>query len=166
MIAITDFVQYAEVRAVLGVSEFELSDETLALPIYARALSMRLRGVSGTVGNFSGTLLAMCEEIEISPNVTEAEEDFVDLVKQLSVYVVAEACLPGLSMYAPKSTSDGKATETRFSSEATFKDVAAMVRANLSALLSNVIATVTGSTEPVMPKYIIRVEPDTDRVTE
>lgn len=163
MIDLTEFFEYSEVRAALGVNEYELTDETLGLPVYARGLERLLRSVSGTVGTSTGNLLALYDAL--SQSVDDDELYFVDQIKQLAVYAVAEMCLSGLSLFAPKTTSDGKATETRFSSEATFKDVANNIRAKLSSALAD-INTALGSTAMTGSwSQIVRAEPATDVVT-
>ena len=43
---ITDYAAYDEIRAVLGVSDEELEDATLALPMYEKLLNMELLDIS------------------------------------------------------------------------------------------------------------------------
>ena len=163
MITLTDYTSYAEIRAILGVSIYELADETLALPLFTQVLHTRLRSTAGTFQGTTGSLTALFEELSGVLDPTEAQEDFIILIKQYASYVVAETCLTGLSLFAPKQVADGKSSETRFSSEATFKDVATSIRQELSRL-SGKIAEQLGSTDPIIKK-MERVRPFQDVVT-
>lgn len=163
MILLTDYTSYAEVRAILGVSIYELADETLALPLFTQVLQTRLRSTVGTFAGTTGSLTAMFDELSAVVSPTEAQEDFLVLIKQYASYVVAETCLTGLSLFAPKQVADGKSSETRFSSEATFKDVAVSIRQEL-ARLSGKIAEQLGTVDPVI-KMMERVRPYQDVVT-
>ena len=164
MIELTDFLELSEIRAALGVSEYELSDETLALPMYARGLERILRSTEGTVGAQTGSLLALYDAL--SGSTDEDELYFVDQIKQLAVYAVAESCLTGISLFAAKSTSDGKATETRFSSEATFKDVASNIRAQLATIMNDINIAVGNAAATGAGTLIMRASPSIDVVTD
>lgn len=164
MTAILDYTSYAEVRAVLGVSEYELSDTTLALSMYGRYLGSRLRSTSGTFETYTGTVEEIYEELSDIASPTPAQSNFIDLIKQYALYIVAEACLSGLSLFALKQESDGKATQTRFSAEATFKDVASNIRQQLESCVS-LISESLGVTDLALPMIGV-ITPATDRVAE
>lgn len=146
MLSITRYITYDEVRAALGLSIYELTDDTLDLPMYARTLQLRLRATTGTVSSITGSLIAIYDGLKLKSPLTADEEDFLLLVRQYAVYVVAEACLPGLSLLALKSESDGKTTQTRFSAESTFKEVAMNVRQTLNSLAAQIEQAMGGMT--------------------
>lgn len=163
MISLLEYISYGEVRAALGVSSYELPDDTLALPMYARALQAKLDSITGTVGDRTGTLRFIFEGISLDSSPTDAEEAFSDQVSLFAVYVVAEVCLSGLSLLALKSESDGKAVQTRFSDASTFMEVGKAIRAKLSEIL-DVLIPMTGGVQATQ-SLLSAVKPLTDPVT-
>ena len=161
MIAVTDYTSYAEVRAVIGVDAIELPDSTLALSVFASALQRALRGFSDADGK---TLVAYFDEID-PDTATDDEEYLYYTIKEYATYIVADACCSGLSMFALKSDSDGKATQTRFSSEATFKDVVKNIRQKLASL-TGALDTLVGNETEYGVGGIVRVPPSIDVVTD
>ena len=132
---ITDFMEYSEVRAVLGLSEFELSDDTLDLPMHARQLDRKLRLVTGVYKTQqSANLLYVFNDLLAQPTLTGDEQEFLEMIQQFALYSVAVGILPGLSLTALKASSDGKTTETRFSSEKTFVETQNLVKDELDSL--------------------------------
>jgi hypothetical protein len=80
-----------------------------------------------------------------------------------SAYVVAEEVCNSLSTKIPKVKADGKASLTRFSSEATFKDTVARVRelkASLKYSLENI-----NSTASFVPTLCGIITPEVNVVT-
>lgn len=165
MISLLDYTSYEEVRAALGVSEYELSDDTLSLNLYTQTLQIRLRTMTGTFGATTGSLVAIFDVLSLLPSPTAAQEDMLFLIKQYATYVVAEVCLTGLSLMALKSESDGKTVQTRFSAEATFKDVAANIRQQLNSLSGMLTESLGGDASTSSLPFFSKVEPDIDRVT-
>lgn len=163
MITLTDYTTYAEVRAILGVSIHELPDSILALPNCSRALHTRLYSTTGTFGSITGTLIDIFDDLSAKASLTGAEDNMLALIQQYAAYVVAEACLSGLSLLVMKTESDGEALQTRFSAEATFKDVPKNVRQQMTSLLSQ-IDSVMGSEINVMP-MLAALSPALDVVT-
>ena len=163
MIDLTEYTSYAEVRAVLGVSIYELPDATLALDMFTQRLQTRLRSTTGTFGATTGSLITIFDALSALSSPTADEEDMLFLIRQYALYLVAENCLTGLSLFALKSESDGKTTQTRFSPEATFKDVAAAVRQQLNSLAAQLDETLTGAGFSL--PLLSRAEPAVDRVT-
>lgn len=107
---ITDVTTYDEVRSALGVSQDELTDETLALPFYAAALEAELEEIDED-------LLADYIIVEAIPEGTRttAEARFVKAMTLFAPYAVAVQLTSSLPLFAPKAISDGKATLTRHS---------------------------------------------------
>ena len=163
MINILDYTTYADVRAVLGVSEYEVEDTTLALGTYASALQRALRATSDSSGK---TLYAYFDELDALLSPTEAQDTLLGLIKDFSTYTVAEVCLSGLSLTAMKQESDGKTTAIRFSAESTFLSVSDNIRNKLEEIKNAILGElgVLVSYNPI--SLINRIVPETDPVTE
>lgn len=160
MITITDYTSYAEIRAVIGVDALELPDATLGLQTFATALYRTLLSITNSSGE---TLVALFDAIDPF-DMDMSEEILYYTIKEYATYVVADACCSGLSMFALKSDSDGKATQSRFSSEATFKDVVKNVQQRLASLTGALDQMLGGTTTYSIPG-LTRVSPATDVVT-
>jgi hypothetical protein len=161
MILVTDYTSYAEIRAVIGVDALELPDATLGLQTFATALYRTLLSITNSSGE---TLVALFDAIDPF-DMDISEEILYYTIKEYATYVVADACCSGLSMFALKSDSDGKATQSRFSSEATFKDVVKNVQQRLASLTGALDQMLGGTTTYSIPG-LIRVSPATDVVTD
>ena len=160
MILVTDYTSYAEIRAVIGVDSLELPDATLGLQTFATALYRTLLSITNSSGD---TLVALFDAIDPF-DMDISEEILYYTIKEYATYVVADACCSGLSMFALKSDSDGKATQSRFSSEATFKDVVKNVQQRLASLTGALDQMLGGTTAYAIPG-LTRVSPATDVVT-
>ena len=160
MITVTDYTSYAEIRAVIGVDALELPDATLGLQTFATALYRTLLSITNSSGE---TLVALFDAIN-PLDMDVSEEILYYTIKEYATYVVADACCSGLSMFALKSDSDGKATQSRFSSEATFKDVVKNVQQRLASLTGALDQMLGGATTYSIPG-LTRVSPATDVVT-
>lgn len=108
--ALTTYTTYAEVRAVLGVSDDEIVDDTLALPMYEDMLRMEMDLVNvGVHGKF-------VDVSAIEPaSLTAGEATFLRYFRLFCAYAVAKSLTSALPMFGPKAISDGKANMTRFS---------------------------------------------------
>ena len=160
MITVTDYTSYAEIRAVIGVDALELPDATLGLQTFATALYRTLLSITNSSGE---TLVALFDAIDPF-DMDISEEILYYTIKEYATYVVADACCSGLSMFALKSDSDGKATQSRFSSEATFKDVVKNVQQRLASLTGALDQMLGGTTIYSIPGWT-KVSPATDVVT-
>ena len=160
MITVTDYTSYTEIRAVIGVDALELPDATLGLQTFATALYRTLLSITNSSGE---TLVALFDAIN-PLDMDVSEEILYYTIKEYATYVVADACCSGLSMFALKSDSDGKATQSRFSSEATFKDVAKNIQQRLASLTGALDQMLGGTTTYSIPG-LTRVSPATDVVT-
>lgn len=160
MITVTDYTSYAEIRAVIGVDALELPDATLGLQTFATALYRTLLSITNSSGE---TLVALFDAIN-PLDMDVSEEILYYTIKEYATYVVADACCSGLSMFALKSDSDGKAAQSRFSSEATFKDVVKNVQQRLASLTGALDQMLGGTTIYSIPG-LTRVSPATDVVT-
>jgi hypothetical protein len=106
MPALVDFTSYDEIRAVLGVSNKEIEDETLGLPLYVLNLQFDLSDVSATL---ESTYLALVAQ----PSRTDAEQRVVNVTSVFSAYATAKTLLAGAPLFAPKTITDGKAEHER-----------------------------------------------------
>ena len=107
MADLTDFTTYDTVRAVLGVSDEDLEDTTLALPLYYQHLSLDLDSIASTAKGIYETIL-------LNPTPTPLEEKYKDVMQLFSAYATAKNLLGSLALFAPKSISDGRASLDRF----------------------------------------------------
>lgn len=160
MITVTDYTSYDEIRTVLGVDSIELTDSTLELQIFATALFRKLLSVTSADEN---TLVSLYSSIDPF-NMTEGEEILYYTIKEFATYVVAEVCCQSISMFALKSDSDGKASQSRFSSEATFKDVVKNIRIRLAGLTGELDILLGGTAVSTVPG-LTAVTPSIDLVT-
>ena len=166
MLSLYQYVTYEEIRGVLGVSEYELTNDTLDLPMYARTLQLRLTATTGTFDGTTGSLLDIYTALlAVTPPLSISQENMKALIQQYAVYVVAEACLSGLSLLALKSETDGKTSQSRFSAEATFRDVAMNIRQMLNSLAGQIEQALTGTSATAALPLLNRVAPATDVVT-
>ena len=161
MILVTDYTSYAEIRAVIGVDALELPDATLGLQTFATALYRTLLSITNSSGD---TLVALFDAIDPF-DMDISEEILYYTIKEYATYVVADACCSGLSMFALKSDSDGKATQSRFASEATFKDVVKNIQQRLASLTGTLDQMLGGTVAYAIPG-LTRVSPATDVVTD
>ena len=162
MITVTDYTTYADVRAVLGIDDLELSDVTLGLATYASVLQRTLRGTEDPSGK---SLYTYYDELDAKVELTDDEDTLFYLIKEFCTYTVAVACLPGLSLLVKKTESDGKATATRFSAESTFKDVAENVTQKWTDLKNEILSSIGAMVIYNSITPLTRVAPATDVVT-
>ncbi|WP_454735371.1 hypothetical protein [Cupriavidus necator] len=134
---LTDFCQYSEVRAILGVGTADIEDETLALPLYLRLLTLALSELGTALPADYVTTAA-------KPSKTADESRFVDLVQVFSGYLVARELLPALPQFAVKRFVQGKSDMERpqFDPEATKKAILDAI-GRLSAAVSAAYALLT-----------------------
>jgi hypothetical protein len=156
-----------EVRAAIGVTEKELSDDTLDLDIYSKNLVMELDGIGDNDGALV-TAFAVVDAIADTDR-TALQRRFFDAVTLFAPYVVALQLETSAPLFAPKAITDGKAALTRHS-ESPFKDAfdrckqyAERFRQSLEQRWA---AYNTTSTEaPAAPTLFAVSTPSTDPVT-
>lgn len=117
--SLTDYTSYNEVRAVLGVSDEELEDATLALPIYAQQLEIELESVYVSLPSMYDAIKAI-----VPPATkTSKEQKLFDIVQVFSAYATGKILLVSAPRFAPKRISDGRAEVERVSDPfATLRD--------------------------------------------
>lgn len=115
---LTAYTTYHDIRAALGVSEDELSDEVLSLQLYEDQLFDSLDEISLTLRDLFASISA-------EPTPTAEQTRFLSYVRLFSTYSVAKVLTTSLPLFGPKSIEDGKAKLTRFDSP--YKDTVAAV---------------------------------------
>ena len=162
---ITDYASAEDVRAVLGVSDYELSDVTLALTVYSSNLDNALAGISGTLApdTEERDLAAQYTYLVAVTSPTAAQTKMLNTITLFAIYVVAAQASGAISMYAPKTQADGKSNLTRFSSDATFRDVVASVHGKISSIAADIYELFGVSPDAI--DYLIAVTPAEDLVT-
>ena len=135
------FTSYPEVRAVLGVSDEELEDITLALPMYSLKLQMELEEVY--VGLYD--LYITTRDL---PVVSPAEQKLLNVVQVFSAYAVSKSLLASSTLFAPQKITDGRAGMERFDATENLRDE---IEQTLVALKARILAVlgVLGLVVPV-----------------
>lgn len=110
--ALADYTSFHEVRAALGVSDEELSDATLSLPMYEVSLLAEMREISATFRSQYATA-----HLKVPADRSEEETWFIQTARLFSTYSVARHLLSTLPLFSPKEISDGKAHQTRYSTD-------------------------------------------------
>lgn len=107
--ALTQYCDYDEIRAALGVNDEELADTVLALPIYEIGLARELKKVSASLPAAFSAALNSSEATR--PATTQ---DLINAVRVFAAYTVAKQVGVSLATFVPKEVGDGKAVLQRF----------------------------------------------------
>ena len=120
---LADLTTCDEVRAVLGVSDDEIEDRTILLPVYEYNLEAELRGVSAT-------LISHCADVRAKPEAerTDNEKWLLKMAAIFATYAVAKNLTTSLPMFSPKEVSDSKASMARFSQNPYADTIAAILK--------------------------------------
>lgn len=173
MSLLTYVASYDEVRALLGVSDDELPDSTLALRVFYRSLEEGFNEVDETVSEATGTLLAQFKTVSAIAHAarTAVQQRFFDNVQSYSSYHVASDLADSLPQFSPKTISDGKAMVQRHS-DSPYKltiDGVRLGKARALARLKRAYAVQLGDTAPssvASPVSVLLISnPDNDPVT-
>lgn len=160
---LTDFTTYDEIRAVLGVSDEEIENATLALPMYANELELVLSDIDETAITEYETIAAIAEGSR-----TTVQQRYYNVVRLFSSFVIAKTLLSSLPMFGFKSVGDGKADTERFDK---WEDVKAGVETgytNMLARLKSLLQQLDPGFAPVAPvvrNFITSVGITSDPVT-
>lgn len=108
---LTDYLTTQEVREAIGIEDDELSDTSLALPMYETELGIALSlvGTTGTLQQDYATIAAKDPTVR-----TATESALYSQTRLYAVYTTGLAVLPSLPLRAMKGESDEKADYTRF----------------------------------------------------
>lgn len=152
--ALTTYCALAEVRAALGVSEVEIPDTVLNLPVYEIGLVRELNKVSTSLPVAFSTSSGIAEGLR-----TTAQQALVDATRLFCVYAAAKQVGVSLGAMAPKDIGDGKSTLSRFS-DSPYKDVLQRVDGLYSAVKASLLAAIddySGSTSGIDARVPFRV---------
>lgn len=105
--ALTSYTSYADIRAALGVSEKDLADQTLALPLYSNHLAVAMaRLAPGLATQVDAALAASAP--------TDPQKQLRVFAQLYATSEVARFAAGRMPMFAPQQVSDGKASMARF----------------------------------------------------
>jgi hypothetical protein len=168
-LVITDFTSYGEVRAALGVSDEEVKDEVIGLPMYGNHLAMEFSQVEDELDltddleSVHTTLAAVALGTR-----TKVQKRALASLSLFATYAVARHLGTSLAMMAPKSIGDGKALMARFS-DSPYKSTLAQVEAQYekarTALATALAALNSTSTTQVTTVFFGVASPASDPVT-
>lgn len=99
---ITDYTSFDEVRAALGVSEEEIEDDTLSLPLYSNVLEVELEDIHVSLPGVYSVIAA-------KSTPTEDEARFLQAARLFATYAVAKHLTTALPLFSPEQITDGKA---------------------------------------------------------
>lgn len=160
---VLDYTTAADIRAVLGVSDIELKDETLALEVYASNLNAELEEVGTTLP----TKYAEVSGTQADARTPE-QRRFFETTRLFAAYAVAKQCTSSLPMFSPKDISDSKTLMGRFS-DSPYKETTKRVCAGYDlnkTRLANAFAALSQTTGALPQRVLMAVSsPSTDRVT-
>lgn len=158
--SITAYTTYDDVRAVLGVSAKDLSDETLSLAWYSDVLDEELDKVSSTLAQAFSTASS-----ETTPSV--AQQRLMRSVRIFASVAVANSATAALRMFAPQQVTDGKAAMTRFSDpvKELAKEIATKLQSARDAVAAALVAVETTSLTSTPRVWFSVVSPTSDPVT-
>ena len=164
-VAITVYTTYADIRAILGVAEEEITDNVVGLTVYAIGLNLALESVLGTLApdTEERDLAEHHVYIDALSSPTDDQTKLLETIEIYATYIVADLLADSLPMSAPKTQTDGKSSLTRFSSQDTYNSVRANIKYGLAKYYA-IINELFGVT-PASAEYLKVVEPDVDVVT-
>lgn len=163
--ALTDYAQYDEIRAALGVNDVELRDAVLELPVYEMGLVRELNKISTSL---PAAFSAVKETAESERS--DVQTRLYDAVRLFSVYASAKQVAVSLPSFLPKGVTDGKAAIDRFSGTP-YEDTIASIDQMFGALraeLADAYAAYADEDAPGAispPTTFVAVPRNTDPVT-
>ena len=114
--AVSDYTTYNEVRAALGVSDEEVGDGVLELPMYGNHLAMEFGDLATTLSLATDVEETYATLRAVALNtLTKPQKRVLASLSLFATYAVARHLGTSLAMMAPKSLGDGKALMSRFS---------------------------------------------------
>lgn len=102
------YLDYQEVRAVLGLTTTELPDSILTLPMYETLLMLQLEAIGADLPTTFTTISDLPSESRSS-----TQSRFYDLTRLFSAYATAKELLTSLPMLGVQKLADGRAEFTR-----------------------------------------------------
>lgn len=129
---LTTFTSYDQIRAVLGLTQRELKDEVLILPMYSTI-------VEEAFFDLSDAILDNYSAVQALTNKNRMQWRFIRLANLYATYAVASAMCDNLSITAPMKITDGKAAVARFKFD--------------PSVLDNIAAAYGGAREGLLSVY-------------
>lgn len=167
---LTPFTTNEQVRAVIGVTDDELADATLALEMYSLGLRYELNSIGepandGALAVAFETAAALTEDAR-----TTVQRKLYDAVVLFAPYPIALHLETAVPLFAPKAITDGKASVMRHA-ESPFKDQFDKARAYYERFRRNLTKAWAGynsstSTPAALPNLFRISSPSTDFVTD
>lgn len=111
---LTDFTSADAIRAIIGISVDEVSDTTLALPIYLQNLVLSLEDIYVDLPSVYMSYSALATK-------TVLEQKLIDIVQVFSAHQSGKFLFAG-SLFFPKTITDGRASVTRFDISESLRD--------------------------------------------
>lgn len=157
---LTTYTTYADIRAVLGVSDEDLDDTTLALQLYDDYLTQELEDIALTLPATYVTLKGVA-----TPTVTEMR--FLTACNLFATFSVAKQLTAALPLFAAKTVTDGKAATGRFDNpyRDVIKNVTEQTEKMRNRLVAALLAVGTASTATTARVYFSVASPSSDPVT-
>lgn len=157
---LTDYTDYGSIKAILGVSDEDITDDTLALPLYEDSLTQDLEDVALTLPATYAATKALSAP-------TDIETRFLKACSLFATFSVAKQLTSALPLFAAKDVTDGKAAVGRFDNP--YKDVIKSVNEQYDKQRTRLIAALgaigtTGATATTQV-YMSVVSPAYDPVT-
>lgn len=127
--ALSFWTTYDAIRGVLGISNEELPDETLALPMY----EVNLKEVFLDIASDFVTTVTAAKAAVTGGTATAVQSRLTDLVELTAPYIVARQLCDALPNLAPRLISDGKASMNRH--DQSYKDLVDSVKVSTASYL-------------------------------
>lgn len=160
---ILTYTSYAEVRATLGMNEIEITDEMLALDMYASSLSLDLDDASLQIQDKFEEVSAI-----IVTDRTKDEQRFINSTHLFSTYSVAKQLCTSLPMAGPKSISDSKTEVSRFS-DSPYKETIKSIKSGFETYKQRAVSALealsSGTSTLTRRKVMVVSLPSSDPVT-
>lgn len=106
MTTLTQFTTAVDIRAVLGVSPEEITDATLASPMYLRQLQFVLADIDAGLEADYLAIAALSSR-------SAAQQKLFDVMQVFAPYAIARVLLPSMPIFAPRRITDGRAEMER-----------------------------------------------------
>ena len=138
------------VRAILGLSSTELTDEIIGLSIYSAGLEENLYSINPRVESLYEEIVALDPA-----SLTRVQKRYVALVRLYGAYQVALNIAVALPMLAVRSLTDGKAEFSRQT------DALELMAENLKGVLGGILAKLLGvlaELDPTQPAPVDTVD--------
>lgn len=163
---ITEYTTFEEVRAALGVSDDELEDDQINLPMYGDMLQIDLEDVHV---NVPSVYVAAKQAVEAG-SASDDQRRFAQAAHLFATYAIARQLAGTLPLFSPEQITDGKAMIRRSQSDSPYKMAVDTVNrefARFRGRLDQMFAVVNSSsgTTTAAKSFLSVVSPGADPVT-